>query len=84
MKIRFIGLIDQPNMKPVKIALFGEAVETCSKVDEVIRVSGVYGYIRKKKTPNGTKNIEDKPSSLGMSRASMLEVLSCCIALYVS
>ena len=73
--MRFVGVIDHEGQVPIKLALFGDVVDNAPKVDDVIRITNVYPYTRKKKQDGGPDiPLENSPSSLGMSRASTLEV----------
>ena len=71
--IRFIGLVDGPRQTPVKVALFGAAAEDPPNPDDIVRVSGVYPYRRRKRSAD--EDEEDiVPSFLGTRQKSKVEV----------
>ena len=56
--------MDGPQQTPVKVALFGDAAEQPPSPNDVVRVSGVYPYRRKKRAAD--EDPEDVvPTSLG-------------------
>ena len=53
-KIRYLGVIDQEDQQPMKLALFGNDAETPPNIDDSVTISHVYKYTMKKRLADGS------------------------------
>ena len=62
IKLKFLSLIDGPNQKACKVALFNKDTETHFRESDVIKISNVYGW-RKQGSNNPPSSFGTKPTS---------------------
>ena len=72
--MRFVGLIDTNDQKPVKIALFNDEAENAPHVNDAVTITQVYPYRHKRTRDGSLQSMSEQPQSLGTRPNSTVEV----------